>query len=266
MDALIEPSPANGALPTTAGPQPAYAVATSVAAILNGLNDTNASRRVAVSLAATRGPTDTFQIASGARAGSAVALSDLLQIDAPGGGDVLASALNAASGSATVSLSFPGATAVDFAPVPFDPVTRSSWFWTQPIRQALQAGGADTTGFRFSPDPFDGNDGPGNGYGLGYIAGLIISLNPSIAITTGTANAPALSAAFAAVQGGEVTVMGRRLGAIGATDEYETAEATEGSSYIASLTQRTPAPTSPDARAFVLAVKRVFATDATPGG
>lgn len=255
LAALQEPTVANGALALSDQKlMPAVSVQTPLSDILAGLASQSVDRTARLSLEVTPGNDGDVDFRVNGSPTSSLPAPQLVSLIRTGGGEQLASVLSASAGPTTITADFGGVTTVSFGPVEFSTAALKGWFWTEPIRQALQNGSLDVTGFKFSPKPpFDlSAGGP-----FGYVTSVLISRNPTIRVVTAPSKAALLASAFTRNVGAELIFLGRRLGTFGVQGGYS---ATRDSADNGAITLQPQASASidTDARAFVLGVKTAF--------
>ncbi len=252
LGALQTPTLENGALQTTEGFKPAYEVKTPIDSILSGLSDTSTAAQVQLELDAIPRRDGRFDIRPRGAPPAAMHPEDLLAVKMPTGGKALTLASSGSSGKNTLMVTFPGVTTVSFGPVGFCESQLKDWFWPDPVIDALKNGARDVTGFKFSSPPnLDFSEqGP-----FGFVEAAIISLNPSIRVTTTTQEATGLRRALTSHTGGELLFLGRSLGRMGSKEDYSIRDEQNETEAAVTLV---PAAAGPKDRAFVLGVKTVY--------
>lgn len=178
LQAVQNPTAANGALETTDGIRPAYAVTTPLADILRGLADE--THAIRLPLEVSRPMATHYAVAVDGGESLHVPMHDFFSIETGGTGDWLQDYLPAGSEPAQLDVTFEGLTPVSYGPVAFDHRLERNWYWPQPIVDAIANGSRDVSGFKFSPDPgIDfGPSGP-----FGFLTKVLISRLPRFELT-----------------------------------------------------------------------------------
>jgi hypothetical protein len=178
--AIQEPSSENGAITLDDGTErPAYVIATPLEAILKGLEATDSTATMKLSM--TRRDDQHYSVTqqggpSGKKLGSTTLPTASLCLKRRGDScDVLAEQIITGSIPTNITGTFPGVTMVNFGPVEFSAVTGKSWYWPQAIKQAIDNGNKDVSGYQFRPDPQVDFSRKGS---FGFLTGVAISKLP----------------------------------------------------------------------------------------
>lgn len=185
---------------------PAYQVANQVADIQNALQT---GSPVTMSMTVTRSTTDEFTVSVEGKTGFSIPVLDFLSIGIGGNANYFSSDLATTDNETTVEMSFPGVNLVNFGPVPFQQTgTSLSWYWMDPIVQAIKNGTSDVSGFKFSPvPPIDfSSSGP-----FGFVMGAAISGYPTITITIKSASYSKIQKTFQQTVSSSVSFLGIEL-------------------------------------------------------
>lgn len=177
------PTLAGGGLLTNDGAlRPAYRVLTPLADILSGLGDP--TKAMSLELSIERGSETAVNVFGDTIEPFVAALDELIAIT-PAGSDI--SLLEQCS---RVVVRFEGFTRVRYGPTPYDIEKGTSWFWMQPIVEAIANGKRDVSGFHFSPRPLIDFSACGP---FGFLTEVLISRLPSFALEVPTPPAAALA-------------------------------------------------------------------------
>jgi len=183
LEAAQYPSLVNGGLRTSdLLMNPAYSIRPSVSKILADLNSPD---QLSVVIDASRSDSQ-FSVSLNGGVNQSVPELDFLRMEPPESTFDLGAYVSANQQQPVrIEMVFQGLALVDFGPVPFDPATGRSWFWTAPIRDAIRNTGQDVSGFRFAQKPAVDftKEGP-----FGFVTRVGLSRYPSIAVKA--ANAP----------------------------------------------------------------------------
>lgn len=181
LAAVQTPSLDNGGLETDDGAiQPAYQVATPLQQILDSLSSMDDLQGLSIKMSVTRSGTDECIVAIDGGTPFKVPADELLNLSCGDSTDKLENNITIGAGSTRVDVSFKGVTMVYYGPVAFSIVTGKSWYWLQPIQDALKNGDADVSGFKSSPRPQI--DFTNNG-SFGFLTGVAICQEPTLTIT-----------------------------------------------------------------------------------
>jgi hypothetical protein len=228
-------------------------VTTQVSDILNALN--SGTPQVSMSMSVTRTSDNEVRITAQGSAAIDIPVMDFLGIGVGGDVNYFSDQIATSSNETTVEMTFPGVNLVTFGPVPFRMSgNSSSWYWIDPVRQAIANTGKDISGFKFAPmPPIDFSaDGP-----FAYLQGVVISSYPTITITTKSDNFASMETTFEQSSSVSVSFLGIPLG--GASEStYQHSLTTDASSKTITITLSPPpdlvAGSQNDAQAWVLGV------------
>ena len=156
-------------------------------------------------------------------------------------------------------MSYPGVNLVTFGPTPFSQVGQtSSWYWLDPIKEAIANGQKDVSGFKFSPDP--GIDFSANG-DFGFLEALAIAGYPTVKITVKSSDFNSISTEI----NQSVTVAASFLGIpLGSSTESTYSKKTETDAATSTVTITMTPPdklvggTANDSRAWILGAVKNF--------
>jgi len=185
---------------------PAYQVANQNSDIQNALAS---GSPISMSMTVTRSTESEFTVSVEGKTGFDIPILDFLSIGIGGNASYFSSDLATTDNETTVEMSFPGVNLVNFGPVPFTQTgASSSWYWIDPIRQAIANGSNDVSGFKFSPlPPIDFSDaGP-----FGFLMGAAISGYPTITITIKSASYQKIQKTFQQTVSSSVSFLGIQL-------------------------------------------------------
>jgi hypothetical protein len=157
--------------------QPAYVINTSLKDIIDGLKNT--SKIITVTASVSHVNDNEIKVDISGNVPFNIHPHNFFKITVNSDPKYFSKLLKQASEPIKIDLSFRGVTMVNFQPVAFSKANNKNWFWSEPILEAIQNGGKDVTGYKFSPTPnidFT-KDGP-----FGFLTGVAISNFPVINI------------------------------------------------------------------------------------
>jgi hypothetical protein len=170
--------------------------------------------------------------------------------------DAFASDMAVADNQTTVAFSFPGVNLVSFGPVPFEQTAPNpSWYWIEPILEAIKNDGRDVSGFTFKapPDIDFSRAGP-----FGHLKAVAICEYPTITITVTAANWQKIAETFQRTTSSRVDFLGINL-TDSAGQGYSNAVQIDAAGSGVTITLSPPQPTVSDtdmaARVWVLGVQ-----------
>jgi hypothetical protein len=213
LAALQTPTLENGAVITNDGRcVPAFCFDQSVADIVKGLSTkrSNSAMRLNMTIAPQSGVNVSVSDSDPVRVQSA----QLLELRNP---STSSDSLLEGESLRAVTADFVGVTAVSFSPACFSMETLKDWFWMKPIREAIENGTRDVSGFRFRPQPMIDFTSKGN---FGFLTSVIISQNPEFTINTSQTEASLMANALSTVSGTELMFLGKSLGMLGQEGGY----------------------------------------------
>jgi hypothetical protein len=260
LAAVQTPTLANGGLALNDGSiQPAFAVATPLQDILNGLNSTG-SKNAFNFQSSVAGASTVYSVTLDNQTDVIIPAADFLTAINSDGEDIFNSAVTTDSTPAQLSMNFSGVTLVYFGPVAFSQSTLKNWYWTTPILNAIQNGTQDVSGFEFSPNPQIDFSAKGP---FGYLTCVAISKTPSLNVSTQGESYQKLAATVQSNPSVNLNFLGTPLGTDETTANY-TASATvndaESSVQINFAQSAAVAGDSISSTAFVLGVQTNFPT------
>lgn len=185
---------------------PAFRVANQNSDIQNALAS---GSPVTMSMTVSRSTSNEFTVSVEGQTGFSIPVLDFLTIGIGGNASYFSSDLATTDNETTVDMSFPGANLVNFGPVAFTETgSSSSWFWMDPIRQAIANGANDVSGFKFSPvPPIDFSPaGP-----FGFVMGVAISGYPTMTITIKSSSYQKIQKTFQQTASSSVSFLGIQL-------------------------------------------------------
>lgn len=254
LGAVQEPKQANGGLKLNNGKLvPAFQVANDISDILNGLK--NSSQSAKLSMTVEHSSENEFKVSVSGGATFSIPVLDLFSINVGGNASYFQSELVRKGEEVTVDMEFPGVTLVNFGPSEFSMATHDNWYWEEPIREAVQNGNKDISGYKFSPMPNIelGSTGP-----FGYLEGVVVSNYPTIKITTNRSSYQRVQKTFEQTVSVGISFLGIPLGLQGKESTYSNKVDVNSSDSTATFTFAPPkelvAGTATDSVAWVLGV------------
>jgi hypothetical protein len=209
LDAVQNPTTDNGGLALDdSSVQPAFQVTTQVSDILNALN--SGTPQVSLSMTVSRTSESELRVQAEGGAAFDIPILDFLGVGVGGHASYFSDQIATSSNTVTVEMSFPGVNLVTFGPLPFRMSgASSSWYWIDPVRQAIANTGKDVSGFKFSPMPDIDFSAAGP---FAYLQGVVISSYPTITITTKSADFASIEKTFEQSSSVSVSFLGIPLG------------------------------------------------------
>lgn len=255
-DAVQSPASDNGGLKLNDNDRivPAYQVSTDMPTILNALKAGKPA--VKLHMDVTRTTENEFTVKVNGKAGITIPIFELIAIDVSGSAGYFSSDIATTKNTTTIDMTFPGVNLVNFGPVDFQQSGGSrSWFWMDPIRQAIANGDKDVSGFKFSPKP--GIDftkaGP-----FAYLIGVAMSSYPTITITVTSADYQKIQKTFEQSVSVGISFLGIKL-ASASESTYSNKVTTDASNSSVTITISPPpelvAGTQNTARGWILGVQ-----------
>jgi hypothetical protein len=247
----------NGGLPTDDGQiQPAYAVSTPLADILNGLQSSSAAK---ISMQITRTSESEVTIHMQGQTSFTMPIGDFFDLSVDASASYFSDTIATSSNKVSIQMDFTGLTLVNYGPVTFDMPTERYWYWTKPIQDAISNGDQEVSGFKFSPvrnkTDFSSN-GP-----FGYLTGVAISNYPSITITVESAYYESIKTTIKQTVSVGLSFLGIPLGG-GSESTYKQTASSDDSKSTVTITLAPPPPkvegTVEDQRGWILGVQTLF--------
>jgi hypothetical protein len=163
---------------------PAYTVTPQPSDIVNSLSDLTANS-ITVEMTVTRSTQSEYKVSISGGASFSIPILSFFGVSAAGSASYFSDQIATSSNSVSIKMTFTGCNLVNFGPLAYNQSNGLGWAWFDPIRQAIQNGTQDVSGFKFSPQPqIDfSTAGP-----FGYPDGVAISNYPSVEITVKSAN------------------------------------------------------------------------------
>jgi hypothetical protein len=251
------PSTSNGGLTTDDGViHPAYAVATQLSTIINGLSATSNAATLAMTVQRTSSTQYTVSVNGGTS--FQIPILDFFSLGVSSSASYFQDQIATSSNTISITMKFTGITLVNFGPVAFDLSTGLNWYWTLPVTQALANGSSGVSGFVFSPNPnIDfSTSGP-----FGFISGVAISNYPSVSITVSGSNYESIQKTFQSQTSVSLSFLGIPLGG-GSVSNYSNSVSTDASNQSVTITLDPPpelvAGTSTSSVGWVLGVQTQY--------
>ncbi|MEY8758181.1 lamin tail domain-containing protein [Chryseobacterium tongliaoense] len=213
---------------------PAFQMTTQISDILNGLKNT--SQAVNLAMEVSRETSDRFTVSVSGSTGFSIPILDFLTVGVSGNAKYFSDSLATSENKISVSMSFTGATLVNFGPSNYNTATGLNWAWFAPIQEAIKNGSKDVTGFKFSPNPnidFSQN-GP-----FGVLNGVAISNYPTIVIKVTSSNYQSIQKTFEQSSSVKVSFLGIPL-ASASESTYSSSTSVDSSSSTITITLNPP--------------------------
>lgn len=213
---------------------PSFQVANQTSDIINGLKNT--SQAVSLSMEVNRETSDRFTVSANGSTGFSIPILDFLTVGVKANASYFSDSLATTQNKISVSMSFTGATLVNFGPALFNMATGLNWSWFQPIQEAIANGTNDVTGFKFSPNP--GIDFSKNGP-FGLLSGVAISNYPTITIKVTSSDYQSIQKTFQQSSSVSVSFLGIPLGSA-SESTYSSSTSVDSSSSSITITLNPP--------------------------
>lgn len=213
---------------------PAFQVTTQISDILNGLKNT--SQAINLQMEVDRETSDRYTVSVSGSTGFSIPILDFLTVGVSGNAKYFSDSLAVTQNKISVSMSFTGATLVNFGAAAFNMATGLNWAWFQPIQEAITNGTNDVTGFKFSPNPnidFSPN-GP-----FGLLNGVAIANYPTIVIKVTSSNYQSIQKTFEQSSTVKVSFLGITL-ASASESTYSASTSVDSSSQTITITLNPP--------------------------
>lgn len=163
-----------------------YDIVPDQGAILNELEGGNT---VTIEMETKSASRDELEVNVKGEAGGSFTVFDVLTIGGSTSTEYKMSKITGASSEMSIKMDYKGVSIITLTPDSFDQSTRDGWFNAEPIRQAVENGDKDVTGYKFvgGKPPF--TIAPvGKGGNFGQLKNLVICQYPTITITYHNAN------------------------------------------------------------------------------
>ncbi|MCU7905799.1 MAG: lamin tail domain-containing protein [Candidatus Thiodiazotropha sp. (ex Epidulcina cf. delphinae)] len=236
LAAAQTPTDANGGLTLNDNQLvPAYKVNTPLPDIQNDLK--NSSQAASLTMTVSRTTESEYRVNVEGGASFSFPVFSLLSLSVGGNAHYFESHIATTDNETTVTMNFPGVTLVSFGPAPFDMSASRNWFWMKPIKDAIDNGGKDVSGFKFSPDPqMDfSKTGP-----FAYLMGAVISNYPSMEITVKGSNYERIQKTFQQSVSVGISFLGIPLGIKGSESSYSNKVTTNASASTVTISLNPP--------------------------
>lgn len=213
-DAINQPSKDNGGVEINSGTHylPAYPVATSTSAIINGLKDSSNAIKLKMNVSEYNSSEAKVSVNGGVAFN--IPFLSFFTLGTSTHASYFKDTLIQNSSSIEVEMDFTGVTLVEFGPKEYDVSSREGWLYADPIKKAIANGANDVSGYKFSPNPnidFSKN-GP-----FGYLSAVGISNYPTIKITLKSSSYQSVVSVFNSQSSWNVSFLGIPLASGGAS-------------------------------------------------
>ena len=204
---------------------PAYSVTPQMSDIQNHLGDPNANT-VEATMTVSRASQSEYSVSIQGGAQFSIPVLDFFGVSAGGSASYFSDQIATTSNQVTIQLTFTGLNLVNFGPTAFSQSTLQGWLYMDPIREAIQNGSNDVSGFKFSPTPsvdFSTN-GP-----FGFLTGVAIVNEPTIVLTITSSNFQSILTTLTTEEHLGISFLGIPL-ASASSSTYSSTGAQQGSS------------------------------------
>lgn len=235
---------------------PAYAVSTPLADIINGLSAT--SNKIELNMTVTRSSESEVKIDIEGGASFEIPIASFLTLSVNGSASYFSDTIATASNTISVSMTFTGVTLVNYGPTSFNVATGLNWSWMKPITDAIRNGSKDVSGFVFSPKP---NVDFSEGGPFSFLTGVAISNYPSVEITVHSESYESIEKTIEQTVSLGISFLGIPLGGGSETTYSHTASSSSSSSTV-TITLNPPAEmiagTNESSRGWVLGAETSY--------
>lgn len=257
LQAVQSPSNTNGALQTDNNVyQPAYQISTQLSDIINAL--ANQGSAISLKMVITNVSSSQCTVSINGGTGFNIPFLDFFSFSLGSQVNYFSDSIAMNSSSLEIDMEFTGVNLVNFGPVPFYLPTNQSWYWINPIQEAIKNGNNDVSGFKFSPTP-QVNFGQGGPFS--FPEGVAICNQPAITITAKTANYSRIETDLKTTTSFGISFLGIPLGG-GSSTTYQQNVQTNSSNSTVVITLSPPKATvggsSVDDSAWVLGVQTSY--------
>jgi hypothetical protein len=163
---------------------PAYTISPQLSDIINALSDLS-TNKITLDMTVTRATQSEYKVSVSGGTSFSIPILSFFGVSAGGSASYFSDQIATTSNSVRVLMTFTGCNLINFGPLPYNQANGLGWAWFEPIRQAIQNGGKDVSGYKFSPQPQVDFSTAGP---FGYADAVAISNYPSVEITVKSAN------------------------------------------------------------------------------
>jgi len=231
---------------------PAYDISPKTKDIIRSLEGEN---KIVVSMTVQRQDATYVSVSVTGGARFSIPIFDFFSLGLSGNASYFSESIAVQSNTVEISMTFPGVTQVNFSPRSFEASTKRDWFWMQPIRDAIQNGSKDISGYHFSPEP--GTDfsikGP-----FGYVNGLAISQLPIVEVTVISADYKSIETAFQSSATVDVSFLGITLASVTEQTYNKKVSVDTSLSRVSIIMKPPPLSSNIESRAWVLGAQLVY--------
>ena len=235
LNAVQNPDSDNGAITLDDGSVvPAYKIATSTDAILNGLKADNSAT---VKMNVSRSSSSKYTVKVDGGVTFSIPVLSLFSLNVGANASYFEEHIATESNSVDLEMTFSGVTLAQYKPVDYSASTKKDWYFTKPIQDAIANGSDDNSSFKFSPDPnidFSEN-GP-----FGLTNTVVFSNYPSVKITVTSASYEKIATTIQQSASVGITFLGIPLGIGGSEETYSKKVDTKASSESVTITLDPP--------------------------
>jgi hypothetical protein len=204
---------------------PAYTISPDPSAIINSLSDPSANQ-ISITMSVSRASQSEYQVSIHGGGSFTIPILDFFQLSCSGSASYFQDQIAASSNQVSIEMTFSGCNLVNFGPAPFNMSTGNFWAFFSPIREAIQNGSRDVSGFKFASDP--GIDFSTNGP-FGFVNGVAIANYPTITINITSSDYQSILTTFQQTTSTEVTFLGIPLAST--TESSYSSQASQSGSF-----------------------------------
>jgi hypothetical protein len=235
LAAVQTPSTTNGGmLANDNNLYPGYTVTTPLPSIINNLQSTSNSIKISMNVSIANSSEYSVSINGGTAFN--IPFAGFFGMSVGGNASYFHDEIVQNSSSVNITMTFTGATLVNYTPNVFNQSTGQNWFFMQPILNAIANGSKDVSGFKFSPNP--GIDFSANGP-FGILQGVAIANYPSAVITIQSSNYQSIQTTFQQTVSTSVSFLGIPLGG-GSESTYSHSASSSSSNSTVTITLNPP--------------------------
>lgn len=155
LSAVQHPADGNGGLAAddnnNNNTYPAYTISPNLAKIKDFLDDPSANQ-ILITMSVSRASQSEYQVSINGGGSFTIPILDFFSISCDGSASYFQDQIATSSNQISIEMTFSGCNLVSFGPESFSETTGKFWAYFDPIRNAIQNGSRDVSGFKFAPD------------------------------------------------------------------------------------------------------------------
>lgn len=171
---------------------PAYTVSPQPSDIVNALSDPSANP-INLQMTVTRTTASEFRVSVSGGGGFNIPVTSFFSVGVGGSASYFSDQIATSSNSVSINMTYTGCNLVNCGPLAYNMANGLGWAWFDPIRQAIQNGNKDVSGFKFASDPQTDFSTAGP---FGFVDAVAISNYPSVEIVVKSSNYQSIQKVF----------------------------------------------------------------------